>query len=97
MRTLASIENPLFSQASMSAAAAASSRPLLLNQPIAEHSPQSLRQGNHLLSHGHWREDVVDEMCGRLRHVPAVQSVRETARLIQCRNNLKQLAVGLLH
>ena len=29
--------------------------------------------------------------------MPAVQSARETARTIQCHNNLKQLAVGLLH
>jgi prepilin-type N-terminal cleavage/methylation domain-containing protein/prepilin-type processing-associated H-X9-DG protein len=29
--------------------------------------------------------------------LPAIQSARESARLIQCRNNLKQLAVGLLH
>ena len=42
MRTLASIENPLFSQASMSAAAAASSRPLRLNQRITRRRTRSV-------------------------------------------------------
>jgi len=42
IRTLASIENPLFSQASVSAAAAASSRPLRLNQPITRRRTRSV-------------------------------------------------------
>jgi hypothetical protein len=41
--TLASTENPLFSQASMSAAAAASSRPASLNHRIVRRRTRSVR------------------------------------------------------
>jgi len=134
IRTLASTENPLFIQASMSAAAAAASRlyaepphdaaPHPLgergqiargNRPgwqerrqcvtpcmvgsrhedtvgdagvqvhvvgerrdgsgaVGKHAPKSLRHGDHPLPHGHRRHDVIDEVRGGLRHVPAIGS-----------------------
>ena len=39
---------------------------------IGKHAPQPLGHGDHPLAHGHRRDDVIDEMGGGLRHVPAV-------------------------
>ena len=33
---------------------------------VGEQAPQSLRHGDHPLPHGHWRDDVIGEVGGRL-------------------------------
>ena len=42
---------------------------------FGEEAPQPLRHGDHPLSHGHRRDDVIDKMRGGLGHVAAVAPV----------------------
>jgi len=48
---------------------------------VGQHAPQSLRHGDHPLSHGHRRDDVIGEVCGGLCHVAAVAGRTHTAAL----------------
>jgi len=48
---------------------------------VGQHAPQSLRHGDHPLSHGHRRDDVIGEVCGGLCHVAAVAGWTHTAAL----------------
>jgi len=48
-------------------------------RPIGEKTPQSLRHGDHPLSHGHRRDDVIGEVGGGLGHAPSSRRVGRAA------------------
>jgi hypothetical protein len=48
---------------------------------VGQHAPQSLRHGDHPLPHRYRRDDVIDEMRGRLGHVAAVAGRADAAAL----------------
>ena len=57
--------------------------------PIGEKAAQSLRHRNHLLLHGHRRDDVIDEIDRGLRHVRRVRVGRH-ARIIVRRHSSRE-------
>ena len=59
---------------------------------VGQHAPQSLRHGDHPLSHGHRRNDVIGEVCGGLCHVAAVAGRTHTAAL--CRRRPRRSPCG---
>ena len=55
--------------------------------PVGEEAAQPLRHGDHPLSHGHRRDDVIDKMGGGLRHVPTVARRADAAALARERHD----------
>jgi len=60
---------------------------------VFEEAAQLLRHGDHPLSHGHRRDDVIDEMGGGLLHVPAIAGWAHPAPLARERDD-KPLAAA---
>ncbi len=61
--------------------------------PVSEGAAQPLRHGDHPLPHGNRRDDVIDEMGGGLRHVPAIAGWAHPAPLARERDD-KPLAAA---
>ena len=43
---------------------------------VGEEAAQPLRHGDHPLAHGHWWDDMIDQVCGRLRHASVIAAFR---------------------
>ena len=54
----------------------------------------SLGHRNHPLAHGHWWDDMIDQVCGRLRHASAIARRTDASSLARERHH-KSLAAAL--
>ena len=61
---------------------------------VGEEAAQPLGHGDHPLAHGHWWDDMIDQVCGRLRHASAIARRTDASSLARERHH-KSLAAAL--